>query len=106
MSRDKAYLADILFMAKDAISFIEGMSETEFAADLKTQYAVIRCLEVIGEAAKKVSEETKAQYDLPWSQIAKMRDLLIHSYGKVDYKEVWLTAKNDLPALIWIFESK
>ncbi len=106
MSRDEAYLADILLMAKDATDFIEGLSETDFSTDLKTQYAVIRCLEVIGEAAKKVSEATKLHYELPWSQIAKMRDLLIHSYGKVDYREVWLTAKNDLPALIRILKSR
>ena len=106
MSRDEAYLADILLMAKDAVGFIEGMSKDDFSNDLKTQYAVTRCLEVIGEAAKKISEKTKVGYDLPWSQIAKMRDFLIHSYGKVDHTEVWLTAKNDLPGLIRVLESK
>lgn len=104
MSRDEAYLTDILLIAKDSAGFIEGMSETEFAVDRKTQYAVLRCPEVIGEAAKKVTEATKVKYDLPWSQIVKMRDLLIHSYGKVDDREVWLTAKNDLPLLIRILE--
>ncbi|WOF16795.1 DUF86 domain-containing protein [Methanoplanus sp. FWC-SCC4] len=106
MLRDKAYIEDILIMAKDAVSFIEGLSKEDFSKDLKTQYAVIRCLEVIGEAAKKVSDKTKMKYDIPWPQIAKMRDLLIHSYGKVDYTEVWITAKNDLPELIRILESK
>ena len=105
MSRDEAYLTDMLLMAKDAIGFIDGMSLNTFSHDIKTQYAVIRCLEVIGEAAKKISGKTRMKYDLPWSQIAKMRDLLIHSYGKVDPAEVWLTAKNDLPVLIRVIES-
>lgn len=99
-----AYLADMLIMAKDARKFIDNYSKKDFFNDLKTQYAVIRCLEVIGEAAKKVSDDTRDKYQLPWSEISRMRDLLIHSYGKVDKEEVWLTATKDLPELIKILE--
>ncbi len=106
MLRDKAYLADMLIMAKDAQKFIDNYSKEDFFNDLKTQYAVIRCLEVIGEAAKKVSKETRDKYRLPWSEISRMRDLLIHSYGKVDPEEIWLTATKDLPELIKILEKE
>lgn len=103
--RDMAYLLDILLHAKDALEFTEGMGKTAFLADHKSQFAVIRCLEVMGEAAKRLSGGIQKTYpDIPWSKMAKMRDLLIHSYDRADMDEVWDTVRNDVPSLVSALE--
>jgi uncharacterized protein with HEPN domain len=104
-SRDESYLLDILLMAKDASKFTTGMKFHEFIADPKTQYAVIRCFEVMGEAAKRVSESTKTSHPgIPWTEISRMRDLLIHAYARVDLEYIWETLQNDIPSLIAALE--
>jgi uncharacterized protein with HEPN domain len=76
------------------------MSFEDFAADRKTTNAVIRSLEIIGEAAKKIPSEIRRQYPLiPWNEIAGMRDKLIHEYFGVDLEIVWETIQNDLNEL-------
>lgn len=105
MSRDMAYLLDILLYARDALDFTTGIDKATFLSDRKSQLAVIRCLEVMGEAAKRLSPDVQKTYpDIPWSQIAKMRDLLIHAYDRVDLDEVWNTVQNDIPTLISALE--
>ena len=105
MPRDDAYLLDILLMAKDALSFIEGMNKDSFLSDQKCQYAVVRCFEVIGEASKRISEDLKTKHpNIPWSAMARMRDLLIHAYSKVDLNKVWDTIQNDIPGLVATLE--
>lgn len=101
MSRDETvYIKHIL----DAISRIEGylerVSYDRFKDETMIQDAVIRQLEIIGEASKRLSEATKAQYgDIPWKDIAGMRDKLIHDYLGTDIKAVWDTVKDDIPDL-------
>lgn len=64
-------------------------------------YAVTYCLEVIGEAAKRLSDECQSTYpDVSWSAMSRMLDLLIHAYGRVDLNEVWDTVQHDIPVLI------
>ena len=105
MSRDESYLLDILLMARDARDFVKNMDKDAFLADRKSLYAVVRCLEVIGEAAKRLSEDAHQCYpDIPLSAMARMRDLLIHSYDKVDVNEVWDTVQRDIPVLISALE--
>lgn len=71
-----------------------------FFADPKTQDAVVRNLEIIGEAAKNVSESLKTAYpDIPWKRVAGMRDKMIHKYFGVDLRLVWEVVERDLPAL-------
>ena len=102
---DDAYLLDILLMAKDAQEFTKEHSQESFAADRQCQYAVIRCLEVIGEVSKRLSPDTLGRFaSIEWSAMARMRDMLIHSYGKVDLDEVWDTVSQDIPRLITILE--
>lgn len=105
MARDDAYLLDILLMAKDARDFTRDHTRESFTADRQCQYAVIRCLEVIGEVSKRLSPETLSRFaSIEWSAMARMRDMLIHSYGKVDLDDVWDTVSQDIPRLITVLE--
>jgi len=94
------YLADILESALEVETFIAGMSYDKFLRDRKTINAVIRSLEVMGEAAKHVPEEIRVNYpEIPWKRMAGMRDKLIHEYAGVDLETVWDVATEELPAL-------
>ena len=79
---------------------LDGVSRDEFYVNEDKQGNVVRCIEIIGEAANHVSGEIqKANPDVPWPSIIGMRNNLIHGYNEVDYSFVWMTAKHDLPAL-------
>ncbi len=94
------YFFDMLEAIDDIFEFSWELAYEEFASDRKTIYAVIRCLEIIGEAAKNVPVYIKEKYSsIPWKEIAGMRDKLIHGYFGVDIKLVWDTINEDLPQL-------
>lgn len=94
------YLQDIIDNAAKALEFVQDMNEDDFLQDDKTIFAVIRALEVMGEAAKNVPDSIRDKYpQIPWRDIAGMRDKLIHHYFGVDLKTVWKTVTRDLPAL-------
>src|SRR5437899_9126453 len=100
MPRDEAVLLDILKAANLATEFVRGFDKASFLADAKTQSAVLHQLLVIGEATKRLSEAFRNQHStIPWSAIARMRDILIHHYDTVDLDEVWKTANTDVPVL-------
>jgi uncharacterized protein with HEPN domain len=101
MQRDIAYLLDIMEAAKLVLDYIKGKTRVEFFDDLQCQDAVIRRLEIIGEAANRISEETRiALPHLPWNDMIGMRNVMIHDYDDVDMAIVWETVEKDLPALI------
>ncbi len=84
------YLQDLLGAFESASRFVQGMSFEDFADDEKTVYAVIRSLEVAGEAAKQIPTAWTQRYPaIPWSRIAGMRDVLIHRYFGVDVAVIW-----------------
>ena len=100
MIRDIAlYLCDILTNMAETRNFIGSMTYNEFTADRKT-YAVVRCLEIIGEATKNVPQEIRAlRPAVPWKLMAGMRDKCIHAYFGVKYKTVWEAVKNEIPPI-------
>jgi len=94
------FIQDILDSINDVENFIDGMEFEDFINDKKTIYSVVRGIEIIGEAAKNVPEQIRKKYpDVPWKQMAGMRDKLIHEYFGVDLEILWETAKDDLPHL-------
>jgi uncharacterized protein with HEPN domain len=99
--RDYAlYINDILDAMKNIDSYTRAMTSKEFVKDKKTRDAVIRNLEVIGEAVKNIPDSLKKRYpDVNWKAAAGMRDKLIHEYFGVSHSIVWETIKTDLPAL-------
>ncbi len=94
------YIRDILENMELAEDFVKGMTYEEFVSDTKTNHAVIRCIEIMGEAAKHVPEDVRQKYpEIPWKDIAGMRDKIIHLYFKVSLEKVWLVLKEDIPKL-------
>ncbi len=101
----KDYIVDILTSIQEIEEFIGGMDFGEFVKDRKTINAVIRSLEVMGEAAKKIPFQIRNKYpDIPWKYIAGMRDKLIHEYHGVDLEIVWEVIKKEIPPLKPKFE--
>lgn len=94
------FLKDILESIQKIEEFVEGMEFDEFPKDDKTASAVVRKFEIIGEAVKIMPKEIKEKYpDVPWHEMAKMRDKVIHHYFAVDYEILWKTIKESLPDL-------
>lgn len=91
----------MLRAAEDARTFVAGMTREAFDDDKKTQYAVSRALEIVGEAASHVDEEDRNRHpDIPWRRVAGMRTILAHEYFRIDLDVVWNILSVQLPPLI------
>ena len=103
----KVYLEDILTAAEKIESYISDLSFEKFTEDCKTFDAVIRNLEIIGEAAKKLRDDENCQYsEIDWKKMAGLRDILIHEYFGVDAEIVWDVVQNKLPDLVKYLHGK
>jgi len=101
MRRDDAYLLDILIAARDATGFIAELRHEDFLASTLHRYAIVKAIEIIGEAAARITPETKVAHpEIPWAEMTGMRNRLVHGYFDVDLQKVWDTLKRDLPGLI------
>ena len=105
MSPDDSAILDILRAARLTVQFRIGFDRVAFLQDLKTQSAVLHQLLLLGEAVKRLSTGFRdAHPEVPWHQIAGMRNRLIHEYDRVDLEQVWETITTDVPALIEVLE--
>ena len=99
------YVEDIVRAMDDVSNFVEGLTFEVFASDKKSVYAVIRAIEIIGEATKNIPLDIRNQYpQIPFKEMAGMRDKVIHEYSGVDLKRVWKTVNSDIPELKPLFE--
>ena len=100
MKKDEAYLKHVMDAVSDIEKFMESISKEGFFKNKEKQYAVLRALEIIGEAVKNLSGVLKSKHrEVPWKDIAGMRDKLIHEYFGVNLELVWVTVKKNLPEL-------
>jgi uncharacterized protein with HEPN domain len=99
--RDKQRLDDLVEATRRITSYIRGLTYEQFLEDSKTQDAVIRNLQVIGEAAKKLSQPLrKAHPHVPWKEMAGMRDRIVHEYFGIKLDIVWVVVSQELPAVL------
>jgi uncharacterized protein with HEPN domain len=98
---DTAYLLDILIAANKALNYLHNLTFREFEKSELHQDAVMRALEIIGEAANRVSKGMKeAHPEIPWNQITGMRNRLVHEYFRINLSAVWDTVHRDIPELV------
>ena len=98
---DRVRLQHMLEAADTAIQFMQGRDRLELDQDRMLLFAVVRAVEVLGEAASRVSLETREHYpNLPWRAAASMRNRLIHGYFDIDRDILWATVTVELPALV------
>lgn len=98
---DGAFLLDMLDSAREAVSIVGNQTLAEFEEDRLNQLSVLKLIEIVGEAANQVGDDTrKALPNIPWNDVVGMRNRLVHGYFDIDYEVVWNTVKLDLPSLI------
>lgn len=96
----RIYLEDMLSATEKALSFVQGLDEDSFGKNEEKVYAVIRALEILGEAAKHIPLSVRRKHPgVPWQKIAGTRDRLIHAYFDIHINRLWTTVMNDLPRL-------
>lgn len=96
----KLFIQDILNAIKDIEEFVGEINFNEFCKDNKTRSAVVWKIETIGEATKNIPKMIKSKYkELPWNNMAGMRDKIAHFYFGIDYEIVWKVVKQDLPRI-------
>jgi uncharacterized protein with HEPN domain len=101
MSDDATRLLDMLGAAEEALDYLTDYSREDFLSDKRTIRACERCIEIIGEAASKVSEDLQRLHpELPWHRAKGMRNIIIHEYGAVQYDLIYETIVEHLPNLI------
>ncbi|MEN9521524.1 MAG: hypothetical protein RLZZ381_4112 [Cyanobacteriota bacterium] len=105
MSRDKASLLDIVNAAKRVIQFAEELDKSALATNDEKQSAILYQVIVMGEATKRLSSEFRAQHpEIPWKDIAGMRDILAHQYDRLNINTLWDVIKNDIPEVLTLLE--
>lgn len=104
--RDQIHLQDMLNYSREVLESVRNISRSELDSNRLLNLALVRLLEIIGEAANRVSSEKKLEHPrIPWGEIVSLRNRLIHGYDQVDFDILWQIVKNDIPALIAVLET-
>lgn len=99
--RDAAYIWDMLDAARTIQGFMSGVRFEEFLKDRKLQLAIERCVEIIGEASRRISDEFKTTHpQIPWARVFAQRNVIAHEYDDVKQERMWLIATVHAPGLI------
>ena len=101
MRRDDAWLLDMLLSSRDAVEFASRITYAEFKGSRLHRNAILKSIEIVGEAASRVSAGARDTHDdIPWGEIVGMRNRIVHAYFEIDIELVWRVVKDDLPTLI------
>ncbi len=105
MNRDSASLLDIVNAAKRVLLFAEGLDKSVLATNEEKQSAILYQVLIIGEATKRLSVEFRSQHlEIPWKDIAGMRDILAHQYDRVNLNTLWDAVQTDIPELLALLQ--
>ena len=105
MNRDKASLIDIVKAAQRVLQFAEGLDKAALAKNEEKQSAILYQIIVMGEATKRLSPEFRTQYpQIPWREIAGMRDILAHQYDRINFNTLWDVINTEVPELLAVLE--
>ncbi len=103
--KDHTRLQHMLDYSREAVTLIQGKTRADLDEDRTLNLALVRLIEIIGEAANRVSLETQAIYpEIPWAPIVSLRNRLIHGYDSVDFDILWKIVADELPPLIVVLE--
>lgn len=98
---DRIRLRHMIEAAEDALRFVDGRSRADLDSDRMLLFAVVRAVEIVGEAASKMSPSVRADHPkIPWSAIIAMRNRLVHAYFEIDTGIVWVAVQREIPALL------
>lgn len=98
---DLGYVWDMLEAAREAVSFLDGVTFDSYRANQMLTRAVERSIQIIGEAANRVSANFRTAHpEIPWQKAASQRHVLVHDYGEIDQERIWNLVRNQLPSLI------
>ena len=101
MRRDDILLLDMLLAAREAVEFADGLTFETFDRNRMAQLAILKAVEIVGEAASRIGVETRdAHPEIPWAAIVGMRNRLVHEYSNVNLARVWEAVERDIPRLI------
>lgn len=101
MPRDDILLLDMLLAAREAVEFAEGLTFETFQRDRMAQLAILKAVEIVGEAASRVGVDSRNEHpEIPWTAIVGMRNRLVHEYSNVNLARVWEAVMRDIPRLI------
>ena len=101
MRDDDARLLDMLLAAREATMFVNDLTFQEFENNRMAQMAVLKAIEIVGEAASRISSDLRTEHpEIPWSGIVGMRNRLVHGYFSINLERVWETVRRDIPRLV------
>jgi uncharacterized protein with HEPN domain len=105
MPRDLDSFRDMALAARRVLKYVQNVSQQDFAQDLEKQDSIIYRILILGEASKRISTEFQNNHpDIPWRQIAGMRNVLVHEYDQVDLDVLWNVTQNNIPDLLEKFD--